>query len=177
MKDPNQYSLDIQDSIKKAIDEKYSTIEGKRNVLKIQNIQFDPLPAPDDYERQKEILFKRGSEGVNMWGDLSLTNKITGEKLGTAKKIKLAFVPTVTNRQSFIMNGKEYISNTQMRLRPAIYTKLDRLGVAQADFNLAKGKNMELSYQPTKGLFNLSVNKSNIPLYSVLKGVYKTPDR
>lgn len=176
MKDPVQYSLDMQNSVKKAIDEKYSTIEGRRNILKVQNIHFDPLPAPDDYARQKDILYKRGTEGVNMYGDMELVEKSTGKSIGKSKKVKLGFIPSITNRHSIILNGKEYSASTQMRLRPAIYTKLDRLGVAQADFNLAKGKNMELTYQPSKGIFNVSVNKSNVPLYSILKGVYKTPD-
>jgi DNA-directed RNA polymerase beta subunit len=176
MKDPVQYSLDMQNSVKKAIDEKYSTIEGRRNILKVDNIHFDPLPAPDDYARQKDILYKRGTEGVNMYGDMELVEKSTGKSIGKSKKVKLGFIPSITNRHSIILNGKEYSASTQMRLRPAIYTKLDRLGVAQADFNLAKGKNMELTYQPSKGLFNVSVNKSNVPLYSILKGVYKTPD-
>lgn len=177
MQEPLKLSLAIQNKIVQAVGEKYSTIEGKKHILKVSNIQFDPHPDPADYERQKSTLYNRGTEGVGMFGDLELLSKETGKRISKSNKVKLGTVPTMTNRYSFIINGKEYIANNQLRLRPAIYTKLDRIGTATADFNLAKGKNMELQYQPSKGLFTLAVNKSTVPLYTLLKDVYGTPDK
>jgi DNA-directed RNA polymerase beta subunit len=162
MKDPKLYTTEIQKSVKDAIEEKYSKLEGKKQVLQIKNITFDPLPEPDDYERQKQILNKRGNEGVNVYADMSLHDKQTGQVIASSKKAKISFLPTMTNRYTFIVNGKEYIPSNQLRLRPAIYTKVDRTGVCSADFNLAKGKNMTLAYQPAKGGFNLTINKSHM---------------
>lgn len=177
MYNPTTYSLNIQSKLKNALETHHSSIAGRKHSLQISNIQFDSLPDPENYERQKQILNSRGTEGVHMFGDVKLINNATGEVLDEKKKMKIGHVPTATNRYSFILNGKEYIVHNQTRLRPAIYTKLDRTGMAQADFNLARGANMELKYMPAKGQMMISINKSNVPLYTFLKDVYNVPDK
>lgn len=177
MRTPEEYNRAIQDKLKEAMEGKHSVITGKRKSLHISNIGFGELPDTDDYARQKQLLLNKETEGVNMYGNVSLVDNKTGQILDNNPNAKLGFVPTITNRFSNIIGGKEYIVHNQFRLRPAIYTKLDRLGQAQADFNLAKGKNLSISYQPAKEQMMVKVGTHNLPLYTYLKDVYKVPDK
>lgn len=176
MRKPLEYSKAIQDSFKKSIEHNLSTIDGKQNKLSISNITFDTMPEDDDYERHKQLIDNKKTEGVKVFADINLINKSTGKVIEAKKKAQIAFLPTLTNRHSFLINGKEYVSYNQQRLKDGIFTKLDRKNVATADFNLSKGSNFSIEYSPAKERFMTSFGNTNIPLFTFLKDVYKTPD-
>lgn len=176
MRKPIEYNLAMQEKIKQAIMEKHSKIEGKKQTLEVKDVYFGDLPSADDYARHKDIINNRRSEGINIYGNLVLKDNLTNKVIDEKKKIKLGFLPTITNRHSVIVNGKEYVINNQLRLRPAIYTKVDRNGQPIADFNLAKGANLNISYQADKQQMMVKVGGGAVPLYTFLKDVYKVPD-
>jgi DNA-directed RNA polymerase beta subunit len=176
MRPPNKFNLDIQTKLKDAIESKHSTIQGRKQSLHISNVHFDELPEIDDYKVHKETLANKDTLAVNMYGTVALKDK-EGNLIEERKKVKLSRVPIVTNRFSFIVNGKEYIVHNQMRLRPAIYTKLNRLGEAQADFNLSKGTNFTITYMPAKQQLMVKIRNSHVPLYTILKDVYEMTDK
>lgn len=175
MRNATDYTTVLQDKLKDALEQKYSNIEGKKNNLTIKNITFAPAPDADDYAHQKDILGKRDTLSVKILGDVNLTDK-NGNLIESKEKMRIGSLPVPTNRNTFIINGKEYIIHNQLRLNPAIYTKFDRNDLATADFNLAKGRNMSIKYMPAKEQMMLSIGNSNVPLYTLLKDVYNVHD-
>lgn len=175
MRQYKEYSESITNKVKDAIETAFPVIEAKNKNLTVSNVTFDPIPDGDDYNRQKSILFNQKTEGVGMYADVQLKDK-SGKVLDEKKKMKIGLLPTVSNRNSFIINGKEYIVFNQMRLKPGIYTKYDLNDQPTADLNLAKGRNMSITYHPEKQRLLTSIKSTNVPLYTILKDVYKVPD-
>lgn len=176
MRDPKATSEAIKNSVFEAIMSKHSKIETKNRTLTIAGLQADPLPEPDNYARHREILDNGKSEGINIYGHLKLTDNRTGHIIDEKKKVKLGFIPTTTNRHSYIINGKEYIVKNQLRLKPGVYTKIDRLGQPGADFNLSKGSNMTISYNPENQHMMVEAGKATVPLYTIMKDVFSVAD-
>jgi len=176
MRQPDQYTKAIQDSLKQVLEQTYSKIDGKNKSIELNNITFDPIPESDNYAKQKKILLNKETEGVNFYGDVRLVDKESGKIIDEKKKLKLGLLPTVTDRHSFIINGKEYNVFNQLRLQPGIYTKIDQNGLPVAGFNLEKGKNMQITYVPAKERMMLKIENTNIPLYTLLKDVYNLPE-
>ncbi len=173
MREPIKYTEAIKDNVKKAIETNLANIDTKDKVLQISNVTFDPTQDPSDYATQKQILLNQKTMGSNVYADIKLLNKTTGQVLDDKQKVKVGLLPTVTNRHSFIIGGKEYVVFNQLRLKPAIYTKYDLNDQPTADLNLAKGRNMSITYNPMKERFFTKIKSTNVPLYTVLKDVYK----
>jgi DNA-directed RNA polymerase beta subunit/intein/homing endonuclease len=177
MRDPLKQTEAIRNEVFKSLEEKHSNIQTKNRTLKLSNFRSDDLPDPDDYARQREILNLGKTEGVNIYGKVELIDNKTGKVIDSKDKMKLGFIPTTTNRHSFIVNGKEYIVHNQMRLKSGVFTRIDRLGNPVADFNLAKGSNMSMQYKPEAQYTEIQTGNAKIPLYTILKDVYEIPDK
>lgn len=175
MRKPEEYNELLKQKVKEGFESEYSELQGKKKSVSLSNISFQDLSDPDDYERHKQILAKRGSEGINVFADIELKDN-SGKVIDSKKQTRVAFLPTLTNRNTHIINGKEYSIHYQQRLKPGIYTKLDRNNIPTADFNFSRGSNMSLYYAPTKERFYVEIGNSNIPLYTILKDVFNTPD-
>ena len=94
-----------------------------------------------------------------------------GRVIDEAKNFTLVHLPYMTNRHTIIAGGNEYQFANQLRRKPGVYTQRADNGELRTVFNLGKGKNFDLALNEKKGTFHLQYGTSNIPMYSVLRGI------
>ena len=149
-------------------------ISAAGKTIELLDLHPDTLPAPDDWNGQKEAVMGNRTWGAPIRATVAL-KEADGAVLDR-KVLRLATVPAPTNRHTFIVDGREYQISHQRRLRPGVYTKLDRNGRPVADFNLGKGRNFSVGLDPEKDTFHLRFGNSHIPLASVLAGLRESGD-
>jgi len=141
--------------------------------LHLVDVHVDEQASHDDYESQKIAIMGSKTWGAPMSATVELRDA-AGRAIDQ-KKVRLGLLPTVTNRHTYIVNGKEYQVSHQQRLRSGVYTKLNRLGEPVADFNLAKGRNFSVVLDPASSRFDLKYANTHVPLYPVVKHVFGYP--
>ncbi len=94
---------------------------------------------------------------------MRLIDNETGKSLDSAR-LKIGSIPMMTNRFSTIIDGNEYHTMNQFRLKPGIYTRVKNNGQIVSQFNLEKGYNFEMDLDPEKRIFSL-LEKINIMNY------------
>lgn len=102
---------------------------------------------------------------------------LEGNVLSEAKNFTLAHVPWMTDRHTLIAGGNEYQVANQLRRKPGVYTTRAENGEVRSVFNLGRGKNFDLGFDPGKGTFHLEYGTSNIPLYPVLRALGVSHER
>jgi len=95
----------------------------------------------------------------------------SGKVVDEAKNFTLAHVPYLTARHTLIADGNEYQVANQLRRKPGVYTQRSNNGDLKTVFNLGRGKNFDLAFNPDKGTFHMQYGTSNLPLYAVLRGM------
>lgn len=122
-----------------------------------------------DIPAQKDIKIKRKSWTIPLKARVRVTDKKSGSVL-SEKNVKLVDVPLMTNRYSFIIDGNEYSSMYQWRLKPGIYTRYTKDGFFESTFNLALAK-LTLRLDPESLLFYLTVaaTSEKFYLYPILR--------
>ena len=100
-----------------------------------------------------------------------------GKVLDEAKNFTLVHIPWMTPRHTLIAGGNEYQVANQLRRKPGVYTTRAENGEVRSVFNLGRGKNFDLGFDPGKGTFHLEYGTSNIPLYPVLRALGVSHDR
>lgn len=95
----------------------------------------------------------------------------SGKVVDEAKNFTLAHVPYLTARHTLIADGNEYQVANQLRRKPGVYTQRSDNGDLKTVFNLGRGKNFDLAFNPDKGTFHMQYGTSNLPLYAVLRGM------
>lgn len=176
MRNPVDVNKALLDKVKNAIETSYNVVEGTNRSLHVNNVHFDTLLDTDDYKQHKILLNEGKSAGVSIYADLELKNK-HGDILDQRQSTKIGFLPTITNRNTFLVGSKEYSTHHMMRLKPGIYTKEDRNGLPVADFNLEKGRNLSITYMPSKQMLVMEIGSTSIPVIHVLKDVYNTSNK
>jgi DNA-directed RNA polymerase beta subunit len=93
------------------------------------------------------------------------TGKIVDEKTTT-----IATIPWVTERNTCILNGSEYVTTGQQRLKPGIYSRIKESGEAEAHVNVAPGSGFggKVIFYPDRALFVYQVGTTQIKLYGLL---------
>lgn len=129
-----------------------------------------------DVPAQKDTKIKRKSWTVPLKGTVTLKDKKTGEII-SSKRVKILDMPVMTNRYSFIIDGNEYSSMYQWRLKPGIYTRLTKDGFYESTFNLALAK-LNMRLDPESLLFYLMVDETSekFYLYPILRA-FNVPDQ
>jgi len=129
----------------------------------VRNERYSPV-------REARALMTDGTLSEAMRGTLVLRDK-DGTVLDRAKNFTIAHLPYFTDRHTVIANGNEYQIANQLRRKPGVYTARADNGELRAIFNLGRGKNFDLGFEPNKGTFHLAYGTSNIPLYPVLRAL------
>lgn len=160
--------------------------QGIKNIFPIEaktgRIDLIRLELPDknigSIENQKNRLMSGASLATPIYGEFKLTR---GGKTETAR-IKILDLPILTERGTFIVQGKDYSVFNQVRLKPGVYVRHTAESDAVfADFNLGKGLGFDIEMD-NDGAFFVRFDKSmvsssskKIPLYSLLKAL-DTPE-
>jgi len=142
-------------------------IEDDKYVIELHDMSYEvETPTPDEV---KEALLKRKSITVPVKGRLVVRNKLTGQVV-SEKKGTIVKVPVFTPHLSLILDGNEYIVFNQVRIRPGVYVRIQRSGLPEAQFNLAKGENFSIEADPRTGEIYVQRKKGGkIPIVVVLR--------
>jgi len=166
--------LDFQaqyESIKRRFLESVAALfpyKGTNQTLVLNNVWVEDTQAAHDFAGQKDAKLRGKSWAAQVYGDFSLKDNATGKTIDHARKIKVANLPKLTPRGSYIVKGNEYQVTNQLRLKPGVYTRIKDNGELESQVNLAKGRNFKIILDPTSGTFYLNVGTSNVKLYHAL---------
>lgn len=173
---PNEiYSIDdygkirtlLFDNVKKAVADRFPLVN-QRYSLTVEDLDYDD-PEEIDVDEQKQIILQGKSSTRRLRGSWVLKDA-DGKELSRTRRMTLMRVPRMTERGSFIRNGKEYVFSNILRMEPGVYTKKKNDEVS-AQFNVKQGSGsgfgMELN--PSSGVFRITRGTTNAPAYTVLK--------
>lgn len=165
----NAHEADLESGVMDAINS-YFPYEGKKQTLEVKKLYAGDKRKDDDFSAQKSFRTKGKTWGYSVYGDFVLKDK-SGKVVGSANKVKLATIPQITKRYSYIVGGNEYQADKQWRLSSGVYTRRKDSGELETQFNLAKGSGFRMLYDPIKKSYNLQYGTSNIPLYAAMNAM------
>lgn len=164
-----QFEL-VKDRIVNSIKELFPR-EGKVNTLRLRKIWVDDSLSPNDYASQKASRLHGRTWSVPVYADLELVNNATGKVIDREPKFKVASVPKMTARGSFVVTGNEYQVQNMLRLKPGVYTVIQENGELDSWVNTARGANFKVKLDPKTGIFRILAGTTNIRLYPILIGL------
>ena len=163
--DPKTLRAWVLGNAKDAFTHKLNSLESKTCKLQVRDVAYDDkVHTIDD---QKQAILNKYDITSQLRGTVDLLHKETGKVLAT-KKIVIANVPYVTERNTAIINGSEYLVSNMQRLLPGVYTKIKDSGETEAHVNVAKGVSMRVILDPQKQVFLVKIQNTQFNLYSLL---------
>jgi DNA-directed RNA polymerase beta subunit/DNA-directed RNA polymerase beta' subunit/intein/homing endonuclease len=158
-------------------------ISGRKNTLELTNLIYDDSKAKDaDIKSQQLAKEQEKTWGVPVFAEFVLKDKETGNVINRSKQ-KIAVLPKMTQRFTYIIGGGEYNSAYQQRIKSGIYSKINEKGEHLTEINLNGRNNAFVKEARLKIPFDLETKKfkfnyatNNIPLYSFLKCVGVSDD-
>lgn len=164
---------DIAEAFTKALD-----VQAEQTGLRLRakEVWVDDSADPGDAEGQREAVRKDKTWGVPVYANLELTDRKTGKVISTQKRMKIATLPKATNFGSFIVDGKHYQVQSQLRRKPGIYVTEKKNGETKAEINVA-GRAFDVEFNPASTVFRLArraggaEDKSGPALYPILSAM------
>jgi len=149
-------------------------IEGGKHVLELEDVQIDDNVSSADFTAQKAAKLSQRTFGIPVKATMVLRDKATGEVIDRSTQ-RIANLPKITNRYSFIVNGSEFQVENQFRLRPGVYTKVKQNGELESFFNI-KGRPLHVGFNPEARKFHVQLGGAKPPLYPILKAMGVSDD-
>ena len=170
LRDPEDFGTlrsSIFSSVKDAFASKFPHSYGGVR-MEVENLDYEK-PKDYDFKEQKDSLLKNRFLSWRLRGDLKLYDEKTNELLDS-KKTTLMRVPYLTERGTTIHNGNEYVTLTQARLLPGVYTRRRTTGEIESHFNprRSSGRSFRVRLEPETQLYKLDVGQASLRLYSLL---------
>lgn len=138
--------------------------------LELKEIWVDDKYTADDYATQKKVKLRDGTWAVPVKAKIKLTDNKTGHT--DTSTVTLAQLPRITDRWSYIVNGKEFQTGFQDRLKPGVYTRIMANGELESMLNFqqsAKRRRLKLFFDPEAHSFKANYGGStNFNLVSLL---------
>ena len=168
--DPEGVMRTLEDRVADKISSFFPLV-GKKHTLVARRVYPGTDVDVDDIHEQKKARLRGKTWSVPMYGDMDLVETASGKVVDSAKGVKLLNLPKITRRYSYIVEGTEYQSDNQWRLKAGVYTRQKANGELETQFNLAKGRGFRLEFSPEKRRFLMSYGTTNIPLLPVLQAL------
>jgi len=169
--EPYEQNREVLNNIKDFISNQFPVV-GKKNTLELVEMSADPGSVNEtDAPAQKEVKLKGKTWSLPVFGHLRLINNNTGKVIDESKNVRLANIPTLTNRYSMIVDGSEYQTINQLRLKSGIYTRTKENGELESWFDLEKGYNFKMIFDPETKLFYLTLANRKFRLYPILRAL------
>ena len=165
----------LEDGTVSAI-KQYFPMDGRQNRIEASNVYVGKDADMEDTAGQKRARLGGRSWSTGVYGDFRVVDRQTGKVLAEHKGLKVANLPKITRRFSFIVDGKEYQSDHQWRLKSGVYARQRDNGELESQFNLAKGRGFRLDFHPQKSQFLMRYGTTNIQLLPVLRALGKSDE-
>ncbi len=146
-------------------------IENQQYRLELSNVDYDQ-PEPTGLNRQKNAIISGRTLHRSISGDWNLVDRATEQSIDR-RRGRIAQVPHVTDRGTFIYRGNEYTVANQMRLKAGVFTRRKENGELESHFNILPGTGppFRIFMDPNTGVFNARVGQSKFPVYTLLKSL------
>lgn len=153
-----------------AFQKKLNKIESPTYRLKVTNISMQLPENPPTFAEQNKALMEKKDITNPIRGTFQMIDKKTGSVIDT-KTTTIAHIPWLTERNTAILNGTEYLSSSQQRLKPGVYTRVKESGEIEAHVNVVPGTGVggKVIFFPDRALFVYLVGTTQIKLYGLLK--------
>ncbi|RUM31303.1 MAG: hypothetical protein DSY42_03035, partial [Aquifex sp.] len=163
--DLNEVLLDV---ITRKLQEMFP-VENDKYIVEAKDLSYNvKTPTPEEV---KEAILKKKTIAVPIRGKFVVKDKKTGKVLSEKKGI-IVKVPIFTPHLSLILDGTEYVVFNQIRVRPGVYTRIQRNGIPEAQFNLAKGENFSIEVNQKTGEIYIQRKKGGkIPIVIALRAL------
>jgi DNA-directed RNA polymerase beta subunit len=168
--DPEKTREWINTKALSAFQKKLNKVESPAYRLKVSNLTLTtPDHTPTYAEQNKAIMEKRDLKN-DLHGTFEMIDKKTGRVIDT-KTTTIAHIPWLTDRNTTILNGSEYVVSAQQRLKPGVYTRIKESGEIEAHVNVVPGTGVggKVIFHPDRALFVYQVGTTQIKLYGLLK--------
>jgi len=147
--------------------------------LKVNNLRVEEKHDNKNIADQKDVRNKGQIWSNNLRADLQLIDKKTGTVVDKVDNMKVADIPKLTDRGTFLIGGIEYQFTKQARLKPGVYTKHQTNGEISSFFNVDKtpdfergfNNNFKLEFDPEKKVFQMAYGSKHIPLINALRTI------
>jgi len=164
------------ENVKSAVQRRFP-LRNDRYTLAVEDVDYDD---PDDIplSEQKQLLLQGKSSTRRLRGSWVLRDAATDKEVARTRRMTLMRVPRMTERGTFIRNGKEFAVGSVMRLEPGVYCKRKPDGVT-AQFNIKQGTGggFNMTLNPATGVFQFSRGTRHAPAYTVLRDMGVTDDQ
>lgn len=145
-------------------------IENKTMRLELSDVDYDDPVEVAPIATQRKAILAGHSLTRPLSGTWRLVDKSTNNVLQEARG-RVADVPQMTQRGTFIYRGNEYTLAHQARLLPGVYTRRKENGELESHFNImpGSGPSFRVFMEPETGVFDVTIGQSKIPLYPLLR--------
>lgn len=167
--DPNEAYEDFKTKTLAGL-QQFFPVVGKQRVLELSKLDVQETGHPDAVNDQLAAKLKGELWGEPVYGTFDLKDKETGKVLET-RRMRIAQIPRMTKRYSYVAGGNEYQVENQWQLRQGVYVRRDRKGQPKAQFNVRNGKNFEMHLDPESQVLTLKWNSANLPAYPVMRAL------
>lgn len=169
--DPKQAFADLKNNVVEGLQTHFPIKGSKQSIhLESLDVREDDHDA-HDIEAQHSAKVEGRSWAVPVYGTLVMKNNETGAVVDK-KTVKLADLPRMTQRHSYVVDGQEYQVDNQWRLKHGVYTRRRDNGELETQFNVAGKKGFDVTLDPTTKIFAMSRGSSeNIPVYPLMKAM------
>ena len=144
-------------------------VDGRLQTLELEGLELRGDPDPDNIREQHKAKVEGGTWSTPIYGTLALRDKQTG-KVVDRKKVRMADLPGVTRRYSYVVGGQEWQVDNQWQLKPGVYVRRQQNGELETQFNVPNKQAFDVVFDPESKQFRMKRGKSsNIPMYPLMK--------
>jgi DNA-directed RNA polymerase subunit beta' len=146
-------------------------LEGKKQSIHLEGLTVrDEKFDPNDIEAQHQARMEGKTWASPVFGQLVLKDNQTGNVIDR-QSVKLADIPHMTKRYSYIVDGKEIQVDNQWQLKPGVYTRRRANGELETQFN-SPNRAFHMHFDPESKIFHMERGKSGkIPVYPLMKAM------
>lgn len=162
----------VKENAKVGFSTKLDGLESNSYVMRLKNVDYAEPDKHFTIADQKSAILEKRDLALPLKGTFSLVDKSTGAVVDE-KTTTIAHIPYITQRNTSILNGAEYVVINQQRLKPGVYTRIKETGEAEAHVNVAPGSGLsgKVIFHPEKALFVYELGTTQIKLYGLLSGL------
>ena len=164
------------DALKKTVVESYQKLfpvqkDTNGPSLHLNKIWVDDQTLdPHDYVDQKKTRLAGNTWGAPVYASIELKDP-TGKVIDRMDKVRLATIPRLTPRGSYIVGGNEYQVSNQLRMKHGPYVLRTQKGDQyKAVLNLGGefNKRAEIHFNPLNNKYTAKIDQSELPLYPLM---------
>lgn len=174
MLDPKENFKHMQERTLDAIASHFP-MKGRVQTVHLDRLEVNDNLAHDNIREQHKAKINGTSFAVPVYAHLRLVDNATG-KVIDSKKIRVAELPKMTNRYSFIVEGREHQVDNQWQLKAGVYARRRQNGELEAQFNVANKIPFDVVLNPETKQMHMEYGKAKLPVYPLLKTLGVTDD-